>query len=169
MALPLSRNRTYAIGDPVVAADLNDLQDQDIAIFSRIEQGFFTPIIVNNGVDHATYTAQRGVFLRVDDFVWFQMQIIATTLDPAGTLRIKRESLPFIPVASSSEGPLEQAGSVARFQGGGGGVPADVSLRITENAMSFQDDASAGTETNWSALGSATYTFVLGGCYKREP
>ena len=28
MALPVSRNRTYAIGDPIASADLNDLQDQ---------------------------------------------------------------------------------------------------------------------------------------------
>jgi len=32
MALPVSRNRTYAIGDPVASADLNDFQDQIIAL-----------------------------------------------------------------------------------------------------------------------------------------
>jgi hypothetical protein len=31
MALPVSRNRTYSVGSPVVAADLNDVQDQIIA------------------------------------------------------------------------------------------------------------------------------------------
>lgn len=32
MALPISRNRTYSVGSAVVAADLNDLQDQIIAL-----------------------------------------------------------------------------------------------------------------------------------------
>jgi len=32
MALPTSRNRTYAIGDPIVSADLNDFQDQISAL-----------------------------------------------------------------------------------------------------------------------------------------
>jgi len=35
VALPLSRNRTYSNGDPVIPGDLNDLQDQAIALYGN--------------------------------------------------------------------------------------------------------------------------------------
>ena len=36
MPLPTSRNRTYALGDPIIPADLNDLQDQIIALANGV-------------------------------------------------------------------------------------------------------------------------------------
>lgn len=62
MAIPLSRNRTYSIGSPVVAADLNAIQDAIIAL-NRGAHGdkvetvspFDGPAIQGAFVDSAAY------------------------------------------------------------------------------------------------------------------
>jgi len=54
MALPLSRNRTYAAGSPVVAADMNDLQDQIVALQGQIaalQTSLGSGTLVVNGCD----------------------------------------------------------------------------------------------------------------------
>lgn len=59
MALPTTRNKTYALGDPVRAADLNDLQDSVIAIHSGRRGARWRPLSLYSG---RVVTGGPGVF-----------------------------------------------------------------------------------------------------------
>lgn len=163
MPWPTSRLTTYAPGSQVKSADLNAMQDEAIA---KNDSGVFTPILVNNGVDHATYTIQEGLFHRLGEFVLFQIRLIATSLDPAGTLRIKPESLPYRP-ADTAGLPQQQAAAVSRFSGGSASA-VQVAAMIDQFGITLQQDVSSASATSWAALTSGTYVIVIGGCFVRE-
>src|SRR5215510_13220624 len=118
MPLPNTRERTYGALSQIFSADLNAIQDAIVSIFTGLQTGSFTPILQNSGVDHATYTAQQGRFVAIGDFVFFQLRLVATSLDPAGVLRIRASSLPFAP---SSASVTTQGCVCAEFSGGAGG------------------------------------------------
>lgn len=73
MALPVSRNRTYSVGSPVVAADMNDLQDQVIGAYAgkRGNRRVIVPAIAGMGTTGITIT-NGGCFMA----------------DPAGVLQV---------------------------------------------------------------------------------
>lgn len=127
-------------------------------------QGTFTPILQNNGVDHATYTTQQGYYTRMGNTVFVQMRLVATTLDPTGTLRIKISSLPVAPSASSV---AEHSLVVGEFTRAGGVVSSanDTVGRLVPATGLFITDSRDAAETGYAANPSDTYTIAIGGSY----
>lgn len=124
--------------------------------------GTFTPILQNAGADHAGgYTTQQGYYLRVGNVVWYQIDIVATSLNPAGTLRIKVASLP---VAPSTSTVTVQSGFVGEFTGGGGSPTVSPESRIDANGIYIEESGTNG-HFDWSALVNGTYQIRLAGFY----
>jgi hypothetical protein len=88
MALPFSRNTTYASMSQVQSADLNDIQDVDIAnigdlilalggsagapyttLVELFDQGTFTPTFAAPADSGITYTTQQGFYRRIGNVV----------------------------------------------------------------------------------------------------
>jgi hypothetical protein len=70
MALPLSRNITYATGDPIRAADLNDFQDQIIASHFHGNRSFEVHAAAGQGTN-AAISAANGYVVSSGAGVWW--------------------------------------------------------------------------------------------------
>jgi hypothetical protein len=99
MALPFSRNTSYAPGSQVESADLNALQDVDVDNIGALITGFggaapdtladtfhhgtFTPILAASVSPAFTYSSQVGSFLRFGPWVHARFLIGWTNNDDA--------------------------------------------------------------------------------------
>jgi hypothetical protein len=146
---------------PAAAAVLEVGSTGQVAATRLIAAGTFTPTLNNNGVPHGTFSAQQGRYMRLGDFVFFQLRIVATSLDPAGVLLIPAASLPVTPSVSSVN---THSASVCQFIGAAT-PPTRCFARIDLAGIILQEDVGVAVSTNWSALNSATYTIVIGGNY----
>jgi hypothetical protein len=99
MALPFSRNTTYAPGQQIQSADLNDMQDVDVdnigalitalggaapdTLADVIAHGTFTPILAASVSPAFTYSSQVGSFLKIGPWVHARFLIGWTNNDDA--------------------------------------------------------------------------------------
>lgn len=155
---------TFPAGPPAAEALLVMGNTGIVTAPATYASGTFTPILQNAGSDHGGgYSTQAGSYVRIGNLVFFHLQVVATSLDPTGTLRIKASSLP---VAPSTATVALQGCVCSQFTG------SDVegtTGRINADGIYLQSDNDLGDGTavftDWSLLGSATRSIQLSGHY----